>query len=127
MTRFENLLGIHEQALGLRSKRMDVLSQNLANINTPGFKARDVDFRQVLADTVSPRAVTTHSRHEALLPTRNNDGMMFRVPLNTSADGNTVEPTVEQAQFGQAAAQYEATLHFLEARVSGIRRALRGE
>lgn len=127
MSRFDNILGIHEQALVLRSQRMDVLSQNLANISTPGYKARDIDFRQVLADSKVPAAKVTHERHVAHLPPRNHDGLVYRVPLNAAADGNTSEAPVEQAQFGQAAAQFEATLHFLEKRVSGIRRALKGE
>jgi len=53
--------------------------------------------------------------------------MVYRIPMNSSADGNTVESSVEQAQFGAAAAQYQATLDFLNNRVSGLRRALRGE
>jgi flagellar basal-body rod protein FlgB len=55
------------------------------------------------------------------------DGVMYRIPFDTSFDGNTVEMNVEQAKFGQAAADYQATLNILENRVGGIRKALRGD
>ena len=56
-----------------------------------------------------------------------DDGMRFRVPFNSSFDGNTVELNVEQAQYGKAAADFQTTLSFLESRISGIRKALRGD
>ena len=127
MARFDNLLGIHEQALALRSQRIDLLSQNIANAQTPGFKARDLDFKAVLSAATVDRLRTTHERHLALGEGQQRNGLVYRVPLNASADGNTVESAVEQAQFGAAAAQYQATLDFLNNRVSGLRRALRGE
>ena len=55
------------------------------------------------------------------------DGVMYRIPFNVAFDGNTVELNVEQAQYGKAAADYQATLNFLEQRISGMRKALRGE
>jgi flagellar basal-body rod protein FlgB len=55
------------------------------------------------------------------------DGMRYRTPFNTAFDGNTVEMSVEQAQYGKAAADYQATLNFLESRVSSVRKALRGD
>ena len=53
--------------------------------------------------------------------------LIYTVPFNSSVDGNTVELSVEQAKYGKAAAQYQATLRFLEGEISGIRKALRGE
>ena len=52
---------------------------------------------------------------------------MYRNPFNASFDGNTVELNVEHAQYGKAAADYQATLNFLENRISGMRKALKGE
>ena len=127
MARFDNILGIHEQALSLRSQRIDLLSQNIANAQTPGFKARDLDFKSVLNSATGDALQTTHHQHFAVGGDRDQDGLVYRIPLNASADGNTVESSVEQAQFGAAAAQYQATLDFLNNRVSGLRRALRGE
>jgi len=57
----------------------------------------------------------------------NPSGVVYRVPYNAAVDGNTVEISVEQANYGEAAADYQATLRFLESRVSGIRKALKGE
>ena len=127
MARFDNILGIHEQALSVRSQRIDLLAQNVANAQTPGFKARDLDFKAVLSAATGDALRTTHGRHFALGEDQEKDGLVYRIPLNASADGNTVESAVEQAQFGGAAAQYQATLDFLNNRVAGLRRALRGE
>jgi flagellar basal-body rod protein FlgB len=70
---------------------------------------------------------TTQTAHFTVGQELPPDDMRFRVPFNTSFDGNTVEMSVEQAQYGKAAADYQATLNFLENRVSGLRKALRGD
>ncbi len=125
----DGALGIHGQALAVRTKRLELLAQNLANADTPNFKARDIDFRQVLADTnTQPAAMTaTRGAHYEVGEVANPDGTLYRVPFNTAVDGNTVESSIEQAQYGKAAAQYQTTLNFLESRISGVRKALRGE
>ena len=129
MKLLDGALGIHGQALAVRSRRLELLAQNIANADTPNFKARDIDFRQVLAETNSqPVAMSaTQGRHYELGEVANPDGTLFRVPFNTAVDGNTVETAVEQAQYGKAAAQYQTTLNFLENRIAGVRKALRGE
>jgi flagellar basal-body rod protein FlgB len=125
----DGALGIHDQALSVRSRRLEVLSQNIANADTPGFKARDVDFRHVLADVARSDSAmrTTQDAHFKIGEHINPDGTRYRTPFNTSFDGNTVEMSVEQAHYGKAAAEYQATLNFLENRIGGIRKALRGE
>jgi len=125
----DGALGIHEQALSVRSRRLEVLAQNIANADTPGFKARDVDFKHVLADVSRSDSAmrTTQSEHFKIGEHINADGIRYRTPFNTSFDGNTVEMSVEQAHYGKAAAEYQATLQFLESRVGGIRKALKGE
>jgi flagellar basal-body rod protein FlgB len=70
---------------------------------------------------------TTNSKHLSELAPGTDDGLKYRIPFNVAFDGNTVELNVEQAQYGKAAADYQATLNFLESRISGIRKALRGE
>lgn len=129
MKLLDNALGIHEQALQVRSRRLEVLSQNIANADTPNYKARDIDFRAVLSDVGRQEnaLVSTQNRHFDMAQGPDVDGMRFRTPFNTSFDGNTVEISVEQAQYGKAAADYQATLNFLENRISGIRKALKGE
>lgn len=123
------VLGIHEDALRVRAQRMEVLAQNIANADTPHFKARDIDFRKVLNavknQETSMRA--THAHHFPHGQGLGADGLMYRVPFNVSSDGNTVEMSVEQSRYGQAASDYQTTLRFLEKRISGIRKALKGD
>jgi flagellar basal-body rod protein FlgB len=127
MKLLENPFGIHEQALSVRNRRMEVIAANLANVDTPAYKARDLDFKQVLAASSPNPMAATDQRHFESGALENPDGMVFRVPYNSSVDGNTVELSVEQAKYGEAAADFQATLSFLERRISGIRKALKGE
>ena len=127
MNMIDKALGVHAQALGLRSKRMEVLARNIANADTPHYKAKDIDFRSVLKQTREDALQTTSNMHMALPMEESPGGEKYRIPFNAAFDGNTVELNVEQAKFGQIAADYQATLNILENRVSGIRRALRGD
>jgi len=120
---------LHERALRFRSQRMEVLSSNIANADTPNFKARDVDFRQVMKTVRTDALTTTQPQHYELeggVPP-DQAALKYRIPFNTSFDGNTVELSMEQAKFGKATGDFQATLSFLENRVSGIRKALKGE
>ena len=120
---------LHERALRFRGQRMEALSSNIANADTPGFKARDIDFRQVMKTVRTDALTATQPKHyetEGGMPP-DQAALMYRVPFNTSFDGNTVELSIEQASFGKASGDFQATLSFLENRVSGIRRALKGE
>ena len=127
MNLIDNALGVHAQALGLRSKRMEVLARNIANADTPHFKAKDIDFRSVLKQSREDALNSTHNLHMKIAMEEDSGGEKYRVPFNASFDGNTVEMNVEQANFGQVAADYQTTLNIPENRVSGIRRALRGD
>jgi flagellar basal-body rod protein FlgB len=124
-------LGVHERALQVKAARLEMISTNIANADTPNFKARDIDFAAVLADASSDGVpiASTHRTHFAEGPgaTSGLDAARFRVPFNTSFDGNTVEMHVEQAHFGKAAADYQTTLTFLENRIGSLRKALKGE
>jgi flagellar basal-body rod protein FlgB len=127
MNMIDKALGLHAQALSLRSRRMELLGLNIANSDTPNFKAKDVDFKSVLQATSSGALSTTNKAHLPLTDSGSPDGEVYRIPYDTSFDGNTVEMNVEQAKFGQAAADYQATLNILENRLGGIRKALRGD
>jgi flagellar basal-body rod protein FlgB len=81
----------------------------------------------MLKETSREYLTATNAKHYAAIEEQPDNGKRFRVPFNSSFDGNTVEINVEQAQFGQAAAEYQTTLNFLENRISGIRKALKGE
>lgn len=121
------LYGIHDDALALKARRMEVLSTNIANADTPGYKARDVDFHSVLSWKVGAGALdTTHRRHLAS-PHSSDGGEVFTIPYNPSVDGNTVEIGLEQAKYGQAAMEYQATLDFIQGRLQSYKRALKGD
>lgn len=129
MKLLDGALGVSGQALGVRTKRLELLAQNVANADTPNFKARDIDFRAVLAEAGTSTASmnATRAGHYEMGDAPDLGGVMYRIPFNTAVDGNTVETAVEQAQYGKAAAQYQTTLSFLESRIGGLRKALRGE
>ena len=112
----DSLFGIHGAALEVRSQRMGVLASNIANASTPGFKARDVDFTSALA------SVENGGSTQGIAA-----ATMYRVPTQTSMDGNTVELTAEQTAFAENAVQYQTTLSFLNGRIGQITRALKGE
>lgn len=126
---FENALGIVPQALILREKRAEVLASNLANADTPGYKARDIDFRAVLQKSMSGGHAMKRTQEGHISPTDNLLGatMMFRNPNQASLDGNTVESQVEQAKYSENAVRYTASLRFINGRFMGLITALRGE
>lgn len=111
------LFGIHGAALQLRSQRMELLTSNIANAATPGYKARDIDFGAALA----ARAGGASNQSAIDTATR------FRIPTMPSLDGNTVELAGEQMAFAENAVAYSATLSFLNGRVQTVTRALKGE
>jgi flagellar basal-body rod protein FlgB len=128
MNTINDIFGVHEQALTLKSKRLELLASNISNADTPHFKARDIDFAQALKRAGNSLLRSTDSRHFDIEPQgAPADSVKYRVPFNVAADGNTVEIGVEQAQYGKAAGDYRASLAFIENRTSAIRRALKGE
>ena len=122
----DNIFGIHETAVNARQRRMGLLGENIANADTPNYKAKDLDFKQLFGKEQTMSARRTHSLHMDHGPSSRN-GLVFRVPNNPAADGNTVELNFQQAEFGKESSRYSATLQFLENRISGVKRALRGE
>ena len=128
MPLLDRALGIHQHALPLRNARISTIAGNIANADTPNYKAQDVDFRSVLKGTQLPTAMNaTQKGHISESKMISDANLFYTTPLNSSVDGNTVELSVEQAKYGRAAAQYQATLRFIESDVSGIRKALKGE
>ena len=127
MSLFDTALSTHAKSLNARSQRVELLAQNIANADTPNFKARDLEFKKVFRSAYEDPMQTTHGKHMALPIDETGDGTMYRIPFNVAFDGNTVELPVEQAKFGQYAADYQTTLSILENRISGIRKALRGD
>ncbi len=119
----------HEQALKFRALRNQVLSSNIANADTPNYKARDVDFDSVLrGETTSQVRMTRTSDLHQSSNSRGNLGatINYRVPTQPTLDGNTVETDVEQAAFAENAVQYRATIAFLDGKIRSLRYALKG-
>ena len=127
MNFIDNAFSANEKSLAVRAQRMEVLARNIANADTPQFKAQDIDFKQVMKVASEGSVVTTNSKRMVEAPDQTTDGLKYRIPFNVSFDGNTVELPVEQAKYGQYAAEYQTTLAILESRISGIRKALRGD
>lgn len=118
----DTLFGIHGKALALRSQRLSLLASNIANASTPGYKARDIDFEAALKTATTRADSSATATAQAV-----EDAMGYRVPLQPSLDGNTVELSTEQTLFAENAVKYRTTLSFLEGRINTINRALKGE
>lgn len=132
----ESIFGIHEQALAVRKERQALLANNLANSDTPNFKARDLDWRKQINEAKEELDSSkfnfdmdrTSSRHiEGSAIASTGDYLKYRQPTQPALDGNTVETHIEKAKFMENAMQYQATLEMVNAKITGIRGALRGE
>jgi flagellar basal-body rod protein FlgB len=129
----DTYLGVHAQALKLRSQRTELLANNLANADTPGFRARDIDFQKALQHATSGQSAgelkTTSAGHIATsgAPTAANGELKYRVPLAPSLDGNTVDAQLEQASFAENSVRYQATLTFLSAKFRNLMTAITGQ
>ena len=127
----DSYLGIHEAALKVRADRTEVLASNLANADTPNYKARDIDFKAVLSEQVAGQNEglrATHSRHFSQSDVGGSSGEpLYRTPTQASVDGNTVDTQVEKAAFMQNALQYQASLTFIDGRIKSLMTAIRGE
>jgi flagellar basal-body rod protein FlgB len=137
---FSNALGVHAQALMLRST---ILASNIANTDTPGYKARDFDFASVLRDRMgmgseeglagsgsAPRLAlqTSSGRHISnTVSTFSDDELLYRTPAQPSLDGNTVDEQLENAAFARNALEHQASFQFLNGKFTGLIKALRGE
>src|SRR5262245_12769637 len=129
-TKLDAYLGVHAPALKLRSQRSEVLAANLANADTPGYRARDVDFKAALAEAGaaggSVHLSTTNAGH---IGAANGAGgaapeLKYRVPLAPAVDGNTVDAQLEQASFAENTVRYQATLSFLNSKFRSLLTAI---
>ncbi len=121
--------GLHETALKFRARRNQLLSSNIANADTPNYKARDIDFGTALknAQQGGIGLERTSDLHIKSWGTARDGGeAMYRIPVQSSLDGNTVETDVEQAAFAENALKYRASLSFLDGKVRTLRFAIKG-
>ena len=131
LERITQSLDMHVQALTLRAQRAELLAANIANADTPNYKARDMDFQSLYRARLglAKAAGALHTTHSSHLPgTASARGeAMYRVPMQSSLDGNTVESHVEQAAFAENALRYQASLRFLDGSIKSLIRVIRGE
>jgi len=132
---FDSALGVHADALLLRGKRAEVLANNIANADTPNYKARDFDFAAVLDKQMgyanemsSVKVATTQAGHMSgfVDPDMAAD-LMFTRPIQPSIDGNTVEVQEEMAKYTDNALRYQASFRFLNDKFTGLKNAIKGE
>ena len=127
----DKVFGVHENAMHLQGRRAQLLAQNLANSDTPGYKAKDIDFKQALKSVANGNMQTplkaTQSGH--IQPKGFFMGVesMYRQPTQSSLDGNTVEPHVEMGEFTENSMRYLMTLRFMSGKINGMLSAIRGE
>lgn len=132
---FESALGIHESALRVRGQRAGVLAGNLANIDTPNYKARDLDFKQILNQKVGESRTSqqgamqvTNERHIVANGSFGDDGeLLYRTPQQPSIDGNTVEDQIEHAEYMKNALAFQASFQFLNSKFQSLKTAIRGD
>lgn len=127
-------LNFNAQALLLRSERSRVLASNIANADTPHYKARDFNFQQALASATGAQLATSAP------PTRTHEGhlraagvnphaptLLYRTPTQNALDANSVDLDVERANFSENTVRYEASLRFLNGQIRTLLTAINGQ
>ena len=123
---FDKALGVHPYALQVRAERAQILAGNLANVDTPGYLARDIDYKQILGEVASQVASGNQSTESSTLASLDLQEPLYRIPFQTSADGNTAELGVEQAKFGNNSMDFQTSLTFLNMKINGLAKAIEG-
>jgi flagellar basal-body rod protein FlgB len=130
----DNYLGVHAAALKLRAQRTEVLAANLANADTPGYRARDIDFKGALAAASGQQGggvhlATTKAGHIGAATANGGPApeLKYRVPLAPALDGNTVDGQLEQSAFAENTVRYQATLSFVSSKFRALMTAITGQ
>ena len=130
---FDAALGIHQQALLVRTRRAEILANNIVNADTPNYKARDIDFRGILQGARSEldaplKMQATQAGHQSgIIDPEFASELMYRTPLQPSVDGNTVDVQQEQAEYAKNALAFQASYTFLNKKFTGLMNAIKGE
>lgn len=127
---FDNSLKVHPKAMLTRAERSEVLANNLANADTPDFKARDFEFNRVISGEIEKRrSLAVNRTDDRHLKGRGREGydLLYRWPSQPAIDGNTVDDNVENAEFTKNSMMFNSSFEFLNRKFTGLRGALRGE
>lgn len=134
LNRLDDMLSFHTQALRVRDQRQQVLASNIANADTPNYKARDLDFKSALQGALKGASAaggttlaTTTAGHLAGKPGLGAEaGLLYRTPAQGSVDGNTVDMDAERAAFADNAIHYEFNLNRLSSQIKGLLSVIQG-
>ena len=121
-----SILGKQAQGLYFHAQRAGLLAANIANAETPGYRARDVDFRSALRAAGVDRLEQSHERHMAS-NSRFQTNVFYRKPDQSSINGNTVDMSKEQTAYAENALRYQVNLRFLDGKIKSLMLALRGD
>ena len=133
MSRLDDLVSFHQVALDLRSQRQSVLASNIANADTPNYKARDMNFSAALSGALQGRAgqplalATTTSRHIPVSGMAMPPSLQYRPESQSSVDGNTVDMDVERSAMAENTLHYEASLTFITGLLKSMQSAVSGQ
>ncbi|OGS97653.1 MAG: flagellar basal-body rod protein FlgB [Gallionellales bacterium RBG_16_56_9] len=134
INKLDDALRFQQTALSLRAARQELLASNIANADTPNYKARDINFASALKNALAGTSTELPAVQTSPMHLEGNAGgsilgapAMYRQPLQPSADGNTVDMDVERAQFADNALRYEASVMFVNAKLKGILTAIQGQ
>ena len=125
----DSYFGIHAKSLQVRDQRATQIANNLANVNTPNYKARDIDFNEALSQAMTGQSnlSMTSAKHLDAGGGEFSTTLKYRNPDSVSLDGNTVDKDIETTAFAQNALNYQASLSFLDGKIKSMLTALRGE
>lgn len=135
LDKLDAALRFQQEALNLRAERQEILAANIANADTPGYQARDMDFSSELKKVMSRwRAegsgvalTLTSERHiPAQALSAPNTDLLYRIPDQPAMDGNTVDMDRERTQFADNSLQYQTGLTVLGGQIKGMMSVLQG-
>ncbi|MDO6444415.1 flagellar basal body rod protein FlgB [Colwellia sp. 1_MG-2023] len=126
---FEKAFGIHPATLKIRAQNAEVIAGNIANADTPGYKAKGMDFKSALAQAASRQQTGMTRTHEKHFDVRTelNNGVDYRVPNQPdTGDGNTVDSQVERNLYLENSMHYQASVQFMSSKIKGLKKAITG-
>jgi len=124
----DRIFGIHAEALQLRAQQGEMIGSNLANADTPNYKARALDFKAALGEAKAQTTMTaTQKNHIQPQGRVASAQLLYRTPNQSSLDGNTVDTQIEQNKFAENAVRYRTSLRFISGKIQGLMTAIRGE
>lgn len=138
LNKLDSALGFHQDALRLRAKRQEIIASNIANADTPHYKARDIDFKAAMQQATQQMAggglstIKTAENHLDGVATHNNKSAgpgepLFRPVMQGSVDGNTVDMDIERNEFADNAIRYEASLLMMNGQIKKMLTAIQGQ